>query len=280
MDNEYNCKRCGYKTDVKANLIKHLSKNKICPPLFIDIERILLINSLTALFEKKHECDKCHKKFSHLSGKYRHQKTCEYDDIEELDNVKKQVTELKEKNFQLEESLKKLQMASASNNITNITNNNQQNITINLSSFSRERIDHITPEFIKNCLKEMNMIRLLEQVHFDPEHPENHTVRVKNMNKNLLEYHQDGKWIIGNKDRVIEDMINCSGYRILKTFYRNNKEEINQEIDEEEYDSEKIIQEIDDWLTKIDKEDQKLFKELKSNIFLIILNNKAMVCAR
>ena len=266
----FKCKRCEYETDIKCNLITHLNKIKTCDVIDQDIERDILIEELTKKKERKIlKCENCDKCFGHISSKYRHEKICKKEE---------NIIDLKDQVKQLTQIVEKLQMTSSSN-ITNITNN-QQNIMINLNSFSRERIDHITPEFIKNCLKEMNMIRLLEQVHFDPEHPENHTVRVKNMNKNLLEYHQDGRWIIGNKDQIIEDMINCSGYRILKTFYRNNKEEIEEEINDEEDDSEKIIKEIDNWLTKIDKEDQKLFKELKSNIFLVILNNKAMVCTR
>lgn len=156
-----------------------------------------------------------------------------------------------------------------------INNINNMNITINLNSFSREKIEYLNYEFIKECLKEKDIVRLLKKVHFDPNHPENHTVRIKNINKNLLEYYQDGEWIIDTKDRVLKDMINISGYRILKTFYRNNRISIENELTEEE-DSE----EINNWLNKIDREDKKLFNEIKKDLFLVILNNKAMICSR
>ena len=273
MDTKYNCQRCGYNTEVKAHFIKHLTKKIACLPLLNDIDCSSIVKALSATYEKIHECDKCKKKFSYISGKYRHQKTCNYKEKEESNE------ELKEQVKNLTRMIEEMK-ASPSNN-TNIVNINQQNnITINLSNFSHERIDYIDREIIKDCLKEMDIIKLLELVHFDPEHPENHTVRVKNVNQNLLEYHLDGKWVIGKKDKVIEDMINCSGYRILKTFYRENKDEIEEEIEDEEDKPDIIIKEINDWLSKINQEDEKLFKELKSNIFLIILNNKAMVCAK
>ena len=123
----------------------------------------------------------------------------------------------------------------------------------------------------------MDMARLLELIHFHPDHPENHTVRPRNINRNLLEYFQEGKWHIAIKDKVLEDMINCSGYKVLKTFYRNNKDEIDDEIVEEE---EMKPEDIDEWLSKINNEDPKIFKELKQNIFLVIINNKAMVFGR
>ena len=275
----HGCQRCGHISNCLSDLKKHLQRKNICKPTLEDLDVTILYDKCCerAGDQGKHKCDHCGKCFLYRQAKFNHLKICK----KKISNMT-----LEEENIKLKELL----LVEQNKNIINVgntsivnnnnTTNNQQNITINLNSFSRERIDHITPEFIKNCLKEMDMIRLLEQVHFDPEHPENHTVRMKNMNKNLLEYHQDGKWIIGNKDKVIEDMINCSGYRILKTFYRNNKEEIEEEIEEEEETPEEMIQEINDWLIKINKEDQKLFKDLKSNIFLVILNNKAMVCAR
>ena len=260
----FNCKRCGFETEYKCALQTHFKRKTICEPLLQDINVYILINELQKnVINEGFKCNFCEKYFKQSQGKYQHQKKCKNKEPNEVNKLKEIIIEQQK-------------LLDESKIIINNNNNTTNNVTINLNSFSRERIDYIDPEFLKNCLKEMNMIRLLEQVHFDPEHTENHTVRVKNMNKNLLEYHQDGKWIIGAKDQIIEDMINCSGYRILKTFYRNNKESIEDEIDEYE----DIIKEIDDWLDKINKEDQKIFKKLKTDIFLVILNNKAMVCSR
>jgi hypothetical protein len=80
----------------------------------------------------------------------------------------------------------------------------------------------------------------------------------------------------------MEDMISCSGYRVLKTFYMNNKKEVTKEIQEEQGSfmyAQNMIEDINKWLEKIEEEDLKLFKALKKDLFLVILNNKAMVCA-
>jgi hypothetical protein len=270
----HKCDRCGYETDRKGNLITHLQKKNICLPLLNNIERSILIEKLTSKEYKETavQCEKCDKKFNNKSSMYRHLKICNGDIKETIKNMQEKINELEDK-------------LKASSSITNnITNNNQQNnITINVNNFcSNEDISYIDSEFIKECLKDMNMVRLLEQVHFHPEHPENHTVRIKNINKNLLQYHQDAKWKIDTKDRVLEDMINCSGYRILKTFYNANQKEMQEEIKDEDgwINAENLMKDIRTWLDKIDEEDPKIFKELKSDLFLVILNNKALVCAR
>ena len=36
---EWMCKRCGYKTTCKSNLLRHFNRKKLCPPTKSDIER-------------------------------------------------------------------------------------------------------------------------------------------------------------------------------------------------------------------------------------------------
>lgn len=278
----FKCRRCGYETEYKCALVSHLQRKTICDVLFEDIELNILITELKKKqLTEGFNCNFCDKIFSNSQGKYQHKKTCKKrpDNID-INTLSEEVAKLKKIVSEQQKFINAGGAGPSSINNNNIQNNN---ITINLNNFGNERIQHIDNEFIKECLKEMNMIKLLEHIHFDPNHPENHTVRIKNINKNLLEYHQEGRWIIEKKDKVLEDMINCSGYKVLKTFYRNNEKEVNDEIKEEEGNyvyAQNIIEEMNKWLEKINEEDDKIFKNLKENIFLIILNNKALICGR
>ena len=43
---DYNCKRCGYKSDIKNSLKKHLERKNICKPKLTDIPVNILISEL------------------------------------------------------------------------------------------------------------------------------------------------------------------------------------------------------------------------------------------
>jgi hypothetical protein len=187
-EDEHNCPRCGYSTDLYANFKKHLERKYVCKAVLSDVNIDELRNKYTKVKIITHTCETCEKNFFSKTTYYSHKRECK--SSESIQELKNEVNELKKKMLEMESN-----KASSSITNNNTTNNiiTQQNITINMSDFSHEKIDHITPEFITECLKDMNIVRLLSHIHFDPSHPENHTVRIKNVNQNLLEYHQDGK---------------------------------------------------------------------------------------
>ena len=72
-----------------------------------------------------------------------------------------------------------LMQTTTTNIIDNRTNNN---ITININTFGDENIDYIDDKawlsYINRCYKSIPY--LLERIHFDPKHPENHNIRTTN----------------------------------------------------------------------------------------------------
>ena len=127
-----------------------------------------------------------------------------------------------------------------------------------------------SPEFLFECFKDQNLLKVVEYLHFNPDHPENHNVRIKNINQGLMEAIENGQWKIYKKDELLHDLV-YNGWRILNTYYRKNKEDIKFELEDDE------ISESVEWLNKIFKEDSKLMKELKTDIFILVLNNKAIL---
>jgi hypothetical protein len=279
MDFPFHCKRCGHASKRLGDLKKHFNRKVMCQAIISDV---LVADLYNETFDIKDEtktfrCGFCEKGFKHHSNQLEHQRICKQKPSKNVQCLQNEITKLKD-------DVKHLKSLVSNKIVNNITNNIQHNnITIHLNNFGNEKIEHMAHNFIKDCLKEKDMVRLLEHIHFDPEHPENHTIRIKNVNQNLMEYHEEGRWVIGKKDKVLEDMINCIGYRVLRTFYRKNKQDINEEIQEEEggfLEGEKVISEIKSWLDKIEKDDAKIFRNIKNDITVVILNNKAMLCAK
>lgn len=269
---DYMCDRCGYNTNLKINLQNHLKRKHICSPVLSNVDREELLNRLVK--KPALECPNCKVILKNKVAKCRHLKTCNpiiTNLVEKINKLEKEIQNLNKENKKI---------VQQNTNCNNTTTNNTYNITLN--NFCCENTKYLSPRLLVSCLVDMDIPRLLEQIHFDPAHPENHTVKIKNINKKLLQYYEDGRWKIEQSDKVLEDMINCSGYRILKAFYENNSEIVNQEaVDYVGDDSaEKLLLDIDKWFKKLEKEDEKTFKDLKNRIFLVVMNGSAIICER
>lgn len=264
----YVCERCNAQFEYKSRLLYHLSnKKKICPPLNADID----INEYKERLEKvaqdnkKYPCKKCGKGFSSPQTRCVHHKNCTFTGIVKNDD---DVFSLKKEVEQLQEKIKILE--NGSNNI-NYHNTNNINIQINVRDFCiNENTEYLKSDFLLECFRDMDMLKIIEEVHFNLDHPENHNCRTKNIKQNLMEYQQNGKWIIDKKENVLYELI-MNGYRVLNTYYKDNKKDVEFELDNDE------ISESLGWLKKIYHEDKTLMKELKNDAFLLVINNKALL---
>jgi len=72
------CKRCGYETAQKSNLIRHLQKKIPCEPNITDVSLSSLIEEAThkEYNDITYSCDYCDKKFNFNQSRHRHQKIC------------------------------------------------------------------------------------------------------------------------------------------------------------------------------------------------------------
>ena len=176
----YTCETCGYTTDAKYNYNRHLkNRKKSCrngeEQVKCDCECFIFVKNM-----KKHRevcsgvpwstCQYCDKAFKSRSGKCKHQKKCKTRRIEEQS---------------VEEPM----------NITiNITNHIvQNNITLN---FGQENVSYLLtssrPE-IQNAIR--SIVDSIDLVHFNKDHPENHTVRKLNKKSHTMEFKTgDDRW--------------------------------------------------------------------------------------
>ena len=109
------CKRCGYSTNIKCDLKKHLYRKTQCNPELSELDVLILHPEFfNKKKDKEYICEYCFKSFSFSSGKSLHKKTCaekmlQNEKIEELEKQNKQLTkQLKESDKRLKESDKRL----------------------------------------------------------------------------------------------------------------------------------------------------------------------------
>lgn len=263
---DYICKRCGYKTNQKGNLIRHLESKKSCKVTIenISIEDYLKELKMRDYNDKTYECEFCSKIFNSKSSMYRHKGICK----KKKPTLENQV-ELLQKEI---EHLKNMVINNTrvQTNIAHQNNINIGNVNINIKDFSYENKDYLDDDLLLECFRGMDLIRLLEELHFNIDHPENHNIRIKNVKQNLMEVFVNGKWNVDKKEDALTDLMN-NGWRIIDTYYKDNKEDIDEDLDETE------VEESLQWLYKIYKEDPNLTKEIKEDLFLLVLNNKALL---
>jgi hypothetical protein len=235
----------------------------------------------------KYRCH-CGRKYKFKQGLHTHKKTCTHEPIanvledevatlkttieeerrihnEERDLLREQIALLLEK---FGENPSAAGVGPGSNITTNSNNNTsidtQNNVTININAFGNENLDYLTDKVIVKCIGRIyNSVPILvEHIHFDPNHPENHNVKITNKK---LPYAsvltENNKWKTVDKNDVIENIMG-KGYDILDTTYDDNKNAIQPHI-------QKRFKEFQD---KYTNQDKQTIKHIKKNIELSLLN--------
>ena len=239
----YICQRCGYQTNHKNNFRKHIFKKFTCKTKMNDIS-ILEIRKkfkmnkntkttdndfeMTSLrlqndfFSKSkngtkmkfYECKYCNARFTRKNNMNFHIKNrCkEKNNLkEEIFKIKKEIINLKKKNKVLTKNTIK------NSNIICNTNN------IIINNFGSENLDYLTDTDIKKFLLKgsKSIPSLIKQIHFNPEHPENHNIRIKNKKLKFAEIRENNTWKIKHKKAVLDDLVDF-GYITLEEFKENN----------------------------------------------------------
>jgi hypothetical protein len=163
-----------------------------------------------------------------------------------------------------------------STNTTHTNSHNTINITNNITvkDFGHEDIGYLSKEFLTICFKNRDMVSLLENIHCDREHPENHTIRLRSQKRKQIELRVNGRWKVHDETEALKDCIN-NGYRILCKHGRKHKKElIEEELDDEfEYDD------INDWLEKL-YDDDRYQKPIKRQLIMLLLSNQMLLLGK
>jgi predicted RNA-binding Zn-ribbon protein involved in translation (DUF1610 family) len=237
----YKCEKCDYTTTRRSNFNSHCARKTQCYPKNKTPETVAILHDIPKEDNdlNKYICPTCNKQFATRQSKFRHIRLNKC--LESSEN------ELKKRVGVLEQKLQSMNTSSIVANTTNNTmntNNNTNNIQVNISvcDYGKENMSYIDNNFLLDCLlacqkqeyldenEEHGIKRLIEHIHCNAEHPENWNVRIKNLNRNLVERRQNGTWIVADKNKTIDDMVSkCC--KIMKRFNLSTIEDIDDRFD-------------------------------------------------
>lgn len=133
------------------------------------------------------QCHQCKANFTSRQAKFKHMKLCKASESQVLanaptTNITNNTTNIQAQNVQ---------------NAQTINNNN--NIHIHINNIGEEDLSHITNEMLDRRLKEFygqSLANLIYDVHFHPDHPHNHNIRMLNRKNKTLNVREDNRWAI------------------------------------------------------------------------------------
>ena len=287
----YECKRCGYNTNHRNSIKNHFKRKNICKPILEDIsieemlkqykmentEKMapkqlqngapLLQNAPKWSNSYNLRCEYCNKIFSKKSNVTKHLQVCKIkkNKLENDELYKKDLSILKDmvEDVLLKLSNKDITLDTNTTNTTNITNITN-NIQINVNAYGKENISHLSNTYITELLKGAfgAIPKLIEKIHFDPEHPENSNIKMTNKKLPHIQVKKDNIWEIEDKNTFLEALVNDK-YFMLEDYI----EDIN--IDKLAQYHKDII---DKFREKYNSDDEELLKTLKKKTELIIIN--------
>jgi len=223
------CRRCGHVYKEKKSLQIHLQRMSPCDIIVEDIDRSVLLKELSKerpISEYNKLCQFCGKGFKADSNRINHQKKCKLK-VQEKPHEKKETVILDEKDKLIAELKKEIERLKffkkkpvkqniGSGNIVNgiVNGNVNGNIiqNINIHNFGNENIDHIKKDILKHIL-DINIPKLIREVHFNMEVPENMNIQWKD---DHIQRRENNKWIkipistginqlIISKAKILED---------------------------------------------------------------------------
>lgn len=260
--NNFLCERCGYKTSRLSNFKNHLNRKFVCKPILKDlkISQIKKFYNIEDTYndlkkssfipmvypeiypihedknedknlEKKNICEYCNKSFSSYKNKWRHKKICKLKDsiINQNEILKKQNDELMNQVEQLIEKVSNLEKNNMNfkNNYVNSFNK------IQVNNYGCENIDYISDKVFKKLLNTpySAIPKLIELKYFNPNHPENHNIKITNIHDKFAKIYKDNKWLVSHKKNVITDLVD-NGYADFEEFKDLNESEVTEKIKE------------------------------------------------
>lgn len=296
-DTTFICKRCGHDAKYKQALEKHLMRRVPCQPSKMAISTTDLLNELKPKYnDDAVHCEYCKKKFNSKFNLQTHLKTCKIklkssttveslqtNDVGLIDRInvlEKENRDLSDKFYRYEKEMtERIILYEQEMNLfrnfmkthydtTDSQNTVQTSTKIQLNNFGQETLEHITEEFLSNCM--MNDLtgakQLIEKIHFCNEVPENKNVRMKSLKRKVVEVTENSKWIKRKAEEIIDEMIRKC-FKILIGYSLKNDSDFHQK-------NERIQEKIRSFLNSLrDKSNNSPYHTLKERIMILIEDN-------
>jgi hypothetical protein len=248
----FQCTRCSYEFQKKANYISHVHKQTMCEPI---MSEIIPTETNFKKLNFRFPCEICSKTFA---SKYNL-------DVHVCKPTNFVINKRNVINGNINNSF------NTTNNTTNNTNNNTNNNTtlnIMVNDFKNTNFDFITDDKILRFIKSYRLAipNLLQETHFNPEHPENHNLYMSNIKNKSVRYKQGDEWLYKNGSEMAEDIINNYHFKMFHSFSEDEDAQAKYPDLKKSYDK---------YLEITEKEDAK--SKIKDDVYEILYNGKGLV---
>lgn len=265
MENEiWCCKRCNHEASTKSNLLQHLRRKNPCKVTGINVEISEYIDELLKKpsNDKTYSCTHCSMTFNSRSNKSRHGKTCKakvlLTNSESFIELQEQVKELK----------KQLETSGAVNNTLN-NNGSIINNYFNVRNLGQENMAAIPDDFVRGLCMNLEFRPLFENLHFDPNFPENNNIRIKSTKRQQLEIFKDDKWKITPFKIGLNEIL-MRLHNIFEMYFHKNRANVLEDVGEEEL--EVLLDQLDE-IGKLSKQTE----DIKKDLLCAIEENKIVI---
>jgi hypothetical protein len=232
---EFECSICGYKSDNKYNVTRHIDKK--CINAYINEINIDIT------------CDKCGKKYKTKGNLKKHLKKCKFYE----DEKDKKIKELENKVEELNSKLSSSGNTIITNNIQNIQQ--QNNMIIQITPYNDPDMEGLEKYYLMALKKVfLSVPTLIEKVHFNREYPQNFNICISNYRTKLAKVFNGEEWRTVDEDKLIEELLNT--YESLLEGWAEDDE-----------DRMKYIEKYNDIKDKGNESVKKIKEEIKNMIY-------------
>lgn len=233
--------------------------------------------------QKSLTCEFCEKNFNRKDNLFRHTSTCKKNKVVNDESSSELQDDSSDKNFyskkEVEDLIRRTKNEYELKVVKNMTiidelrtqvgllinNQGSNNITFNtnivLNAFGKENTSYITSDYVKLLINNgpiESIPKLLEHIHFNPEHVENQNIQIPNKKEPYAKIFNGTKWEISDRKRAIRDMTD-KAYNILTEHYAGGNEYMNR------------------LKTQYDDNDKILTKRINKDTEMMIINNQSIL---
>ena len=115
------------------------------------------------------------------------------------------------------------------------------NLNIIMNNFGQEDRSYISKEIMHKCLDDFQIIPLIEELYFNHDHPENHTIKLKSEKKGRVLLRQNDAWIEEDMNSSIGTLIVRENTHMSKFFYNEIWANPDVDFDRKAYTQSKIV---------------------------------------
>ncbi len=234
----YTCPRCGFTNKIKTKMRNHFNRKIPCKTLINDVSIKNCIKYLDNEYTSpnktgEHICKNCGKFFERKYNYDRHISNCklvENSSDQKLNDVKYSENDkdliIKTKDMIIENLKSQIEILLKNQGNNNTHNNITYNTQIILNPFGKEDTSYITGDYVRKLIDNgpvNSVAKLLEHIHFNPNHKENHNITIPNKKLPWAKIYNGVDWELHDKKQTLVEMTD-KAYSILNKHYNGGNQ--------------------------------------------------------